>query len=72
MNIASNRGIKLLDIIECMNEITNYKIDVQINQEFVREDEIMMLTGSCEKLFGLIGNVQQKTIKQTLLDMLYA
>ncbi|EQB34348.1 hypothetical protein M947_11305 [Sulfurimonas hongkongensis] len=71
-NIASNRGIKLLDVIDMMNEISGYKIEVKTNPDFVRKSEIKTLTGSCEKLFKAIGKVEQKEFKQTLRDMLEA
>ncbi|MEK6658211.1 MAG: GDP-mannose 4,6-dehydratase [Campylobacterota bacterium] len=70
VNISSNRGIKLLDVIDMMNEISGYKIEVKINPDFVRKGEIKTLTGSCDKLFGLIGEVKQKEFKETLRDML--
>ena len=69
VNICSNRGIKLLDVIEMMNEIAGYTIEVKVNPAFVRKDEIKNLTGSSKKLFDLIGNVKQKEFKQTLLEM---
>ena len=69
LNIASNRGIKLLDVIDMMQDIAGYKIDVQINPAFVRPNEIKSLTGSSEKLFGVIGNVGLKEFKQTLTEM---
>jgi len=71
-NIASNRGIKLLDVIEMMNELSGYKIEVKINPDFVRKGEIKTLTGSCKKLFKAIGEVKQKPFKQTLQEMLDA
>ncbi len=71
-NIASNRGIKLLDVIEMMQEIVGYKIEIKINPDFVREGEIKTLTGSNEKLFSLIGKVEQKEFKETLREMLEA
>src|SRR3989339_271692 len=60
VNLSANRGIKLLDVIDMMNEMAGYNIKVKINPDFVREGEIKTLTGSCEKLFGLIGEVEQK------------
>ncbi|MCK9473779.1 GDP-mannose 4,6-dehydratase [Sulfurimonas sp.] len=72
LNIASNRGIKLLDVIDMMNELSGYKIEVKINPDFVREGEIKTLTGSSEKLFKAIGEVKQKEFKQTLREMLDA
>lgn len=70
VNIASNRGIKLLQVIDMMQEIIGYKIEVKVNPLFVRKDEIKNLTGSNSKLFSLIGKVEQKDFKETLKEML--
>ncbi|MDO9266706.1 MAG: GDP-mannose 4,6-dehydratase [Sulfurimonas sp.] len=72
VNICSNRGIKLLDVIDMMNEMSGYKIEVKINPAFVRKGEIKSLTGSTKKLFKLIGEVEQKEFKCTLREMLDA
>ncbi|XOB61304.1 GDP-mannose 4,6-dehydratase [Campylobacterota bacterium DY0563] len=70
VNICSNRGVKLLDIIKIMQEITNHNIEVKINSKFVRKDDIKTLTGSNKKLFSLIGTVEQIEMKNTLEKML--
>lgn len=72
VNICSNRGIKLLDVIDMMNEIVGYKIKVEVNPAFVRKNEIKSLTGSTEKLFSLIGEVKQRDFRETLKSMLKA
>ena len=72
VNICSNRGIKLLDVIEMMNELAGYEIDVKVSPAFVRKDEIKTLTGSTTKLFELIGHVEQKEFKDTLREMFEA
>jgi len=72
VNICSNRGVKLLDVIEKMNNIAGYEIDVKVNPAFVRKDEIKTLTGSSKKLFNLIGDVKQKTLEDTLGEMFEA
>lgn len=72
LNICSNRGIALLDVIEMMSEIAGYKIDVKVNPAFVRKDDIKMLTGSPVKLFDLIGTIEQKEFKDTLREMFEA
>jgi len=69
VNIASNRGIKLLDVIDIMSNIAGYDIAVEVNPAFVRKDEIQNLTGSTKKLFTLIGNIQHKSFSETLKDM---
>ena len=59
VNICSNKAIKLLNIIDLMNEIADFKIEVKVNPAFVRKDEIKTLTGNTTKLFDIIGNVEQ-------------
>jgi len=69
LNIASGRGVQLLSIIEHMNQIANYEIQISINKRFVRSNEIHNLVGSCDLLFKLIGQIEQKDIGLTLRDM---
>ncbi len=69
VNLSSSVPIKLLDVINMMNDIAGYKIDVKINPAFIRENEIKSLSGSTDKLTKLIGNIKQKEFKNTLKDM---
>mgnify|MGYP002477441210 CR=1 FL=1 len=70
VNLSSNTAIKLLDIIKMMNDIAGYTIKVEVNQAFVRKDDIASLSGSTTKLFSLIGEVPQKEFS-SLLKTLY-
>lgn len=72
INICSNRGIKLLDVIDIMNKIAEYKIKVKTNPKFVRKNEIKNLTGSSQKLFETIGYVKQNEFEDTLRKMFEA
>ena len=69
VNIASQRGVQLLDVVAMMNEIAGYQIKVRTNPKFVRKDEIPLLTGSKEKLEGLIGKVSDHSLQKTLQKM---
>lgn len=69
VNICSGSGIKLLDVVEIMDEIAGYKISIEINQAFVRKNEIKSLTGSTKKLFSMVGVVEPKDFKETLAEM---
>lgn len=69
VNICSGRGIKLLDVVEMMDDIAGYTIEVKVNQALIRKDDIKILTGSTKKLFSLIEQVNQKEFKETLRDM---
>ena len=54
VNLASNKAIKLLDVIDEMNRIAGYEINVSVNPAFVRENEIKSLSGSTQKLRRLV------------------
>jgi nucleoside-diphosphate-sugar epimerase len=69
VNIASNRVIALKDVITHMGKISGYEINIKINPLFVRENEIIRLSGSTDKLYSLIGNMEQQEFKNTLKDM---
>ena len=69
LNLASGRGVQLLSVIQHMNKIAKYNIEVLVNQHFVRDNEINSLVGSPNLLFKFIGKVEQKDISITLRDM---
>lgn len=69
VNLCSGRLIALKEVIKQMNRIAGYNIDVKVNPKFVRANEIHSLSGSTEKLFGLIGRVEQQPFDKTLKDM---
>ncbi len=69
VNVCSNRVIALKDVILMMCEIAKYSIIVKVNPNFVRVNEITKLSGSTDKLFKLIGKIEQKELKETLTNM---
>jgi len=71
-NIASGRGIALMDVIEMMQAIAGYNIEIKVNPAFVRKNEIKSLTGSSKKLFDAVGRIDQKAFSETLKDMFEA
>ncbi len=72
VNLSSNNPIKLLDVIESMQKIAEYEIEIKINPAFVRPNEIKSLAGSTAKLTTLIGNIESKEFEDTLKDMFEA
>jgi nucleoside-diphosphate-sugar epimerase len=72
VNICSGRGVKILDIVDMMNLIAGYKIEIEINPQFIRTDEIKSLTGSPQKLNKLIGLTEQIDFEDTLRRMFEA
>ena len=54
VNISSSKPIKLLEVIKMMEKISNHKIEININPDYVRENEIPLLKGSVAKLESMI------------------
>ena len=58
-----------MTIVEQMNQIAGYDIDVQVNPAFVRANEIPYLVGSPACLESLIGKIPSMDIADTLRRM---
>ncbi|OBW95294.1 GDP-mannose 4,6-dehydratase [Gallibacterium salpingitidis] len=69
VNICSGKGIKLLDVIDIMNEIAGYKMNIKVNPLFVRKGEIKTLTGSKVKLEKLLGNIKFRKMRDILSEI---
>lgn len=69
VNLCSGRGYSLDEILEQMNKLANYRINVKINPNFVRNNEIKKLVGSNKLLFKLIGEQETYSLFDTLADM---
>ena len=48
------------------SEITSHDIEVKVNPDFVRQNEIKILRGNCEKLDGVTGRERSFEIRETL------
>lgn len=69
VNICTGRDIALLEIIELMNRISGYHIEIKVNSDLIRDNEIKRLAGSSKKLFSIIGSDIAHTIEDTLKSM---
>lgn len=69
VNIASKRGIHLKEIINLMNEIAGYEINVIQDERLIRKNEIKKLIGDNSLLKSLIGEVENKSLKDILKEM---
>ncbi|MDV7104214.1 GDP-mannose 4,6-dehydratase [Vibrio sp. TH_r3] len=72
VNLCSGKVITLNEIISKVEKIAGYKINVEINPDFVRQNEIKVLGGNNEKLKSLTGFSSTINIDKTLSDMFYA
>lgn len=72
VNISSGSDTALRSIIEKMNALAGYEIDIQVNPDFVRRNEIPRLCGANDRLKQLTDWQPSYTLDQTLEDMLSA
>lgn len=69
VNLCSGHVTSLGDIISKMEEIAGYHIEVHVNPDFVRSNEIKILGGDNRKLLSVTGSAPSIKIEQTLADM---
>jgi len=66
LNVCSGKSYSLREIISIMDDIAGYKINVRVNPEFVRPNEVKRLVGSNKFLHEVIGKQEYPHIKETL------
>ncbi|WP_299609064.1 NAD-dependent epimerase/dehydratase family protein [uncultured Aquimarina sp.] len=71
INVCSSKTYTIQEIINCLEEITNHKIEVKINEKYIRKNEIESLRGSTKMLNDFIVNNTSSdySLKETLKKM---
>lgn len=70
INLCSGKSYSIMDIINYLSSITNHEIQINVNPEFVRDNEINFLLGSRDKLDLICRSVEVTDISDTLKIML--
>lgn len=70
INICSGRAYSLHRIIEILQELAGYEIEVRVNPAFVRQSEVKVLIGSTARLHQLLGDIKGPALEETLRWML--
>ncbi len=70
VNIASGYVYSLNDVITKFEEKSNHKIEVIVNPDFVRKDEIKILKGDISKLKSIISLEFPNSIDSTVVNFL--
>lgn len=65
-NLCSGRAASLDEVLELMSTIAGYRIEVRVNQAFIREGEIEYLVGNHAKLARVLGGYPQRPLWTTL------
>ena len=69
-NIASGQPHTLQSVIDALQAITGHQPSIHVNPHFVRQNELMRLSGSPQKLIETIGVLPSFSLKETLEWML--
>ena len=72
INLCSGNVHSLNDLILKMEDIAGYKIEIKVNPDFVRANEIKVLGGDNKKLKELTSFTPTISIDKTLFDMYHA
>ena len=70
VNICSGKAYTLESVMKVCSELTGHHPRVEINPEFIRDEEVKSLCGDPRKLQALIGNVDRHPFRDTLKWML--
>jgi len=70
INVCTSQTYSLREVISLCEKITGHKIEIRVNPEFVRENEVRVLTGDNSRLKKVIGNGQSYSLEDTLRWML--
>lgn len=69
-NICSGKSISLKEIIGHLESISGHRIDIKVNQSFVRKNEVTSITGDNTKLLQAFPELKVVNIKNIIKKML--
>ena len=65
-NICSGTAVSLKQILDTMAEISGYRIEVRVNPDLVRHNEVKCLHGSRARLDAAVGEIPWIPLRETL------
>lgn len=69
-NICSGRAYSLREVLGMVEQIAGRKMNIEINPAFVRANEVATLYGDNRRLLNAIGELQPRSLEDTLRWML--
>jgi len=70
LNICTGTTYSLKEVVSLCEKITGHKIEIKVNPEFVRANEVRELTGDNSRLKGCINDWEMHKLEDTLQWML--
>ncbi|NTZ87459.1 NAD-dependent epimerase/dehydratase family protein [Burkholderia metallica] len=69
-NVCSGVGYSLQDVLATVQELSGHELEVAVNPQFVRANEVHKLVGNCRALEHAIGSTHAIPLRDTLAWML--
>ncbi|MBK1820203.1 NAD-dependent epimerase/dehydratase family protein [Burkholderia orbicola] len=69
-NVCSGIGYSLKDVLVTVQELSGHELEVAVNPQFVRANEVHKLVGNCRALEHAIGSTHAIPLRNTLAWML--
>lgn len=70
LNVCTGQTYSLKEVIQLGKKLTGHNIEIKVNPEFVRENEVRELKGDNTRLNRWLGNIPTYTFEETLSWML--
>lgn len=70
LNVCAGRAISLRDILELAASLSGHRLEVRVNPEFIRSNEVRSLRGSPRNIETVIGPLNSIPFEETLRWML--
>lgn len=71
-NVCSGHTYSLAQVVALLNELTGHELEIRVNPDFVRENEVHRLCGDPSKLEARLGGIDHPSLADTLRWMLDA
>lgn len=72
INVCSGKAYTLREVLDMAREISQFNFEVKVNPAFVRANEVRVLQGDRRRLLGLVPDVPDIPLEETLRWMLGA
>ena len=69
-NVCSGNLYALRDVLEICSDLTGHQIQIKVNPDFVRANEVKRLSGDASKLKSVLSDWQMPSLNETLEWML--
>jgi len=70
VNICTGKAFSLMEVISTFEKASMFKIKINVNEKYVRANEVKIITGNNDRLKGIIGEWNDYQLQDTIEWML--